>query len=115
MNSIYTPYLMDIIGITNAQYGVVSFANAHPFSLGEILSFRVSIPYGMTEINNLSSRVVDLTPDSVTIEIDTANFTPFVYPPVGTVIVPAQAIPSASGVVPNSYVAMTNLQDAFDH
>lgn len=115
MNNIYTPFIMNITGISNAQYAVVSFAADHPFSLGEIISFRVSAPYAMTEMNNLQSRIIDLTDTTITTEIDSSNFTAFVYPPVGTVIVPAQAVPSSSGIVPNSFPVMTNLMDAFDH
>lgn len=69
----------------------------------------------MVEANNAEVLVTALTPTSVTVTLDTRHFTAFVYPPVGPVQYEAVAVPSSSGVVPNSFIAMTNLQDAFDN
>lgn len=120
--SFYYPSFAIITGITNAVQAVVTFAAAHDFTNGEIISLRVSKPYGMVEINNLASRVFSFTTYTVTILIDTTNFTPFVYPGVGTIQELAMAVPAGSGIVtvangsllptPNPY---TNFQDAFDH
>jgi hypothetical protein len=111
----YTPYGLPIIGITNAQNAVVDFGTAHPYTAGEFLSFRVSKPYGMIEINNLQGRVLAITSTTVTMEIDTLSFTPFVYPPVGVVEVPAQVVPAGSGIIPGQYTPTVNLEDAFDN
>jgi len=115
MSSTFTPYKMDIVDISQAQEAVVTFATAHPFSLGEIVSLRVSKPYGMVEINNLMGRILSLDTDTITLDIDSSNFTPFVYPPVGEVIIPAQTIPSSSGIIPGYNPSTINLQDAFDN
>ena len=111
----YTPYLRDIIDISNAQNAVVEFGTAHPYTAGEIVSFRVSKPYGMTEINNLQARVLSGGATNITVEVDTSNFTSFVYPPVGTVEIPAQTVPVGSGIIPSSNPATMNLEDVFDN
>lgn len=113
--STFIPFTINITGITNAQRAVVSFASTHNFVVGEIIALRSSRPYGMYEVNNAHTRVIALTSDTVTTELDTTNFNTFVYPPSGTVQIVAQAVPSASGVVPGEYVATVTLQDAFDN
>lgn len=113
--SVFTPFLTNITGITNAQNAVVTTVEDSPYSVGELISFRVSRPYGMTEINNLSGRVLNVSTNTFTVEIDTLGFTAFVFPPVGTVIVPAVAVPAGSGIVPESPIPMTNLADVFDN
>lgn len=111
----YTPFVTNITNITNSQNAVVTVEDSSPYSLGEIVSFRVSRPYGMTEINNLSARIVGIAGNDVTVEIDTLGWNTFVYPPVGTVVIPALLVPAGSGIVPLSAIPMTNLQDAFDN
>lgn len=111
----YTPFRCDIEDITNAQYAVVTFTTDHPYMSGELLSLRVSLPYGMTEVNNKTSRVLEITNDTVTLELDTLGFTPFIFPPSGEVVFPAVCVPAGSGIVPFSPIPMTNLQDCFDN
>lgn len=111
----YTPFIMNIIGISNAQYAVVDFGTSHPYSTGEIISFRVSRPYGMVEINNKQSKILSLTSTTITVNIDTTNFNTFIYPPVGEVVVPAVTVPAGSGVIPGSIPPTVNLEDVFDN
>lgn len=115
MSSSFTPFITNITNITNAQEAVVTVIETPPYSIGEIVSLRVSKPYGMTEVNNVSTRVLDVSGNDITIELDTLGLTTFVYPPIGEVVKPALVIPSASGIVPDSPIPMTNLQDAFDN
>ncbi len=111
----YTPFILNIIGITNAQYAVVDFGTAHPYTTGEYISFRVSKPYGMFQINNLRGKVISITQTTVTVNIDTTNFNTFIYPPIGEVVVPAVTVPAGSGVIPGSIPPTVNLEDAFDN
>lgn len=111
----YTPYLKDIIGITNAQLAQVDFGTEHPYTPGQIVSFRVSQPYGMIEINNRQARILSITSTTITVELDTTNFNAFVYPPVGIVEVAAQCVPAGSGIVPGLYTPTMNLEDVFDN
>lgn len=111
----YTPFALGIIGITNEIAAEVDFGMEHPYSPGEIVSFRVSKPYGMIELNNKQARVLAITDTTITVEIDTRTFNAFVYPPVGLVEVPALCVPAGSGVVPGLYTPTMNLEDSFDN
>jgi hypothetical protein len=113
--SVFTPYVLGIIGISNAQQAVVTFASAHPYTPGEILSFRVSKPYGMVEMNNVQATVLSTTEYTVTMDIDTLGFNAFVYPPVGIVVAPSVSVPAGSGIIPNSNPSTVNLLDVFDN
>ena len=117
----FTPYFCLISGITNGQQPTVTFTSMHPYVAGEYISFRVSQPFGMVQINNLKARVLTVpTPTSVTINLDTSNFTPFIYP-VTTTFFPPMAVPAGSGIQPNpsnvtTYTSPSTviLEDAFD-
>jgi hypothetical protein len=111
----YTPFLSYISNISNAQNAIVTFTATHPYTVGELLGLRVSQPYGMIEVNNMTSQVIATTSLTVTLALDTLTFTPFVYPPVGTVTYPAIAVPAGSGIVPNAIPAQTNILDVFDN
>lgn len=113
--STFTPFLMNIVGISQAQQATITFLTDHPFTVGEYVSFRVSKPYGMTQLNNQKGIVLSLTPTTITVNIDTSNMTPFVYPPVGEVIYPAVCVPAGSGIIPMSNPSTVNLEDTFDN
>lgn len=110
----FVPSLRYISGITKSQLAVVTFTEEHTYSNGEILSFRVSKPYGMVEMNNLQGRVLDHDSLSVTMEIDSLGFTAFID--VGQLVpVPALCVPVGSGIVPGLFTATVNLEDVFDN
>lgn len=107
-----------ISSITNAQQAVVTFDADHDYTEGEIISFRVQPAFGMFEINNKKGRVLSKTSDTVTVDIDSTTWTPFTLARLnqpGTS--PPMAVPSCSGVVPDSYLTIpeTNVRDAFDN
>ncbi len=114
MNSFYYPQYQFISGITNAQQAVVTFTTAHMFTPGEIVGMRVTKPYGMFEINLQDALVLSITSQTITIDVDTTNYTPFIYP-VSGLNTPPVCVPSASGVIPGSIPATVNLLDAFDN
>lgn len=103
-----------ISDITNAQNAVVTFTEEHPFTPGEILGFRVSRASGMSEMNNREALVLSITQFTVTVNIDSTNFTPF-FDAGQQIEVPAMAVPSASGIIPLSDPATVNLEDSFDN
>ena len=114
MNNFF-PSKFPIIGITNAQYAVVTFSENHEFLPNSIISLRVSKQFGMVEINNLQVKVLSATSDTVTLDVDSSEFTPFVITSDPIVVVPPYAVPSASGVDLFSPVPRTILEDAFDN
>lgn len=110
--AMYPRYAL-IENITQALNAVVTFAADHDYTDGEILSFRVSIPYGMRQINNQQARVLSHTDDTVTIDLDTTQYFTFVL--ASNQQMPAMTVPAASGIIPGQYVATINLEDAFDN
>ena len=127
-NQMYPRYSW-IAGISQAAQAVVYFTAKNDYTPGEILSFRVPSAFGMTQINNKRARVLSVTNSatvsSVTLDLDSSAFTAFDFPTSAVAaagVSPAVAVPSSSGVVPQSGSATipqvpagTNLQDAFDN
>ena len=114
--AVFYPRLAYISGITNASQAVITFTEDHTFTEGEIVSFRVGRPFGMREINEQRGKVLSLTDDTITVDIDSTLWTAFDYSVLddpGTS--PPCCVPSSSGVVPNSDLEQTNILDSFDH
>lgn len=111
----FLPRFRYINDITNEQYAVVTFTQTHDFIVSEIVSFRVSQPYGMPEINNLRAQVLIIDEFTITINIDTSNFGLFIYPSV-TASSPPVCVPVGSGIALDSPILVhTILEDAFDN
>lgn len=110
----FQPQYRFITSITRNQTTNIGFGQAHDFTDGEIVSFRVSKPSGTVELNNVETRVISHDSTSITVGIASQNFTPYVN--AGQYIEhPAVCVPSSSGVVPGSIPPMTNLRDCFDN
>lgn len=110
----FIPRWRYITAITLGVSTVITFSTDHGYVDGEIISFRISKPYGTTELNNVQARVISHTDDTVTIDVQSSFFTPFVYPVAGD-NTPPTAVPSASGIIPNSTPATVVLTDVFDN
>ena len=118
-----------IANITAATQAVVSFTAKNDYTPGEILSFRVPSAFGMEQMNNVQARVLSVTNSStvssVTLDLDSSGYTTFAFPTSAVAaagVSPAVAVPSSSGVVPDSGSATvpqipegTQLRDAFDN
>ncbi len=113
MTTDFVPGKRYISDISNAQFAVVTTTEDHNFTDGEIVSFRVSKDSGMFEMNEKQAKVLLHTSDTITVNIDSMNFTPFV---AGLDIqVPPMVVPSSSSIIPDSDPATVNLEDAFDN
>lgn len=110
----FVPRWRYITGITQAQNAVITFSAEHEYVVGEIISFRVSPPYGMKQLNQKQARVLAVSTFTVTVEIDTLNFDPFIYPVAGQ-NTPPVAVPVGSGIIPGLQPPTVTLQDAFDN
>jgi hypothetical protein len=108
---VMVPSLFYINAINLGQMTTVQFTENHDYSLGEYISFRVSPPYGTFELNNQKAIVQKLTPNTITVAIDSTNYTPFVYPVAGA-NTPPVCVPAGSGIIPGT--ATMNLEDCFD-
>lgn len=107
----FIPNLQYIANITQASKAIVTFTTDHNFTLGEWISFRVPPPNGMIQLNNEKALIVDLTDDTVTIDVDSLQFYPFIY--VINEQIPCVAVPAGSGIPPGT--ATVTLEDAFDN
>ena len=105
-----------INAITNAQNAQVTFTEDHDFTIGEIVSFRVEKNFGMFEINQKRAKVLSITSDTITVDIDSSSWTAFDYSMLnsdGTT--PPHCVPSSSSLVPNANPPRINILDAFDN
>ena len=113
-SNVFFPRWRYITDVSNSQYCVVTFLDPHDFVLNEIISFRVTQPYGMVEINERRAKVLVVEDMAVTIDIDTTFFTPFIYP-VSGLNTPPVCVPVGSGINYDSAFSFTILNDAFDN
>ncbi len=109
---IMVPGFSYINAITFGQSTTIGFTEAHDFVVGEYVSFRVTQPYGTVQLNNQRGLILSLTDDSITVNIDSLYYTPFIYP-VSGYNTPPVCVPVASGVIPGT--ATVILDDAFDN
>lgn len=111
----FFPRFRYISGITNAQRAVVTFTDTHDYVVNEIVSFRVTQPYGMVEINEKRAKVLEIGDFTIIVDIDTTYFNAFIYPVSGE-NTPPVCVPVASGINnSNPYFVFTILDDAFDN
>jgi hypothetical protein len=87
-----------IASITNANPMVITTVNNHNYVIGMIVSFLIPSQFGMIQLNNVIGQVVGLTSNTLTIDIDSTNFTPFSYPsPLPSAYSPPNVYPYSSG------------------
>lgn len=107
----FIPNLQYISGITQAQQAIVTFTEDHNFTLGEWISFRIPPANGMIQLNNQKALIASLTPTTVTIDVDTLGYFPFIY--TQDPQIPCVAVPAGSGIPQGT--ATVTLEDAFDN
>lgn len=116
MTYAFYPRYQEISSITNDKQATVSFLGTHDFTPGEIVGFRVGQAFGMKEIDRMRGKVLEISIDSITVDIDTSTWTPFSLANLdepGTS--PPVVVPSSSGLVPGASIPQTNLADSFDN
>lgn len=111
----FTPTFSLIQSIAQGVQTTVTFTAPITFIVGEIVSFRISPPSGMRELNNVHATVMAATSNSITVNIDSRNFTPFVFAPENVLVFPAMAVPGGSGITPSAIPPQTTIADAFDN
>lgn len=133
--SLFYPRAKQTMFVTNGVQATVFFASQNDFTPGELLDFSTPVPFGMIQLNSLTglsggaARVLTVTNSatvsSVTLDLNSAGYTPFVYPASGVFTSgpsPAFTVPAGAGVVPFNGMATvpasppgTNLAAAFDN
>ena len=112
----FFPRFSEINAITNALNAVVTFTADHDFLVGEIVSFRVTPDFGMFEIDKKRAKVIAITSDTITIDVDTSTWDIFDISLLNTKgTTPPVCVPCCSGVIPSSEPKTVILEDAFDN
>lgn len=112
--AMFVPTYSFISAITPGVNTIITFTAAHDFTVGEIVSIRVSQQYGMVQLNNQQPIVLQVTTDSITVPIDSRNYTPFISSPTDPQAL-AMVVPSSSGIIPGAIPPQTSLIDVFDN
>lgn len=116
MTSAFYPLPRLINAITNSSNALVTFTANHGYRNGQLLRFHVPIENGMFELDGRSGRVLSSTADTVTVDVETTFFTPFIFPaPPDSTSYPPEAVPYGSGIDDNQYFRSTNLECSFDN
>ena len=112
----FFPRFSYVNDITNATQAVATFTEDHDFQVGEIVSFRVTKPFGMFQIDKKKGKVLAVTNDTITVDIDSSTWDAFDYSLINTEgTTPPVCIPCCSGVIPGSIPRTVILEDAFDN
>jgi hypothetical protein len=107
-----------INSISLAAQAVVQFTVDHDFTVGEVVSFRVSSDFGMDEINNVQGIVQSVTASTITLDIDSSAFTAFAFPTSAIAaagVSPAVCVPVGAGPTPNGNPPGVSVNAAFDN
>lgn len=91
MTTSYTPFSCTITAITQDVQALVTTDVTHNFIIGNTIRFYIPPEYKMTQLDQLKALVVQVTSDTLTVNIDTRNFTAFSVPSPAAEI--AQVVP----------------------
>ena len=90
--------VMTIASVTQANPCVVTTTTDHNYVVGMNVIFMIPTMFKMTELNQILAQVMLLTNNTVTLNFDSTNFTPFAYPsPLPSAYTPPSIIPYSSG------------------
>lgn len=104
-----------IASITQANPMMITTVDDHSYNAGMNVTFLIPVSFGMQQLNNLNGQVISLTSNTLTINIDSINFTPFAYPsPLPSAFTPPSVIPNASGPYLSPQPLPFGNQDSFE-
>ncbi len=87
-----------ILSITNSNPCVITTENIHRYPSGVNIRFQIPNGFGMIELNALQAQVISVTDNTLTINLDTSNFSLFSYPsPLPSAYTPATLFADSSG------------------
>lgn len=112
-NSSFVPKYFLIQSVSKGQNTTITFTEDHDYKLGEYISFRCSQDNGMFQINEKRGRVLALTSDTITVDIDSTNYSDFNFN-LEVQILPV-AVPAGSGISIGEIIPMFILDDCFDN
>ncbi len=87
-----------IESITQAFPMLVTTVQDHKYTAGIRVRFQIPSMFGMIQLNGVEVQVLSVTSNTLTVNLDSSNFTPFAYPsPLPEAYTPPVVIPDASG------------------
>lgn len=90
--------IRDILAITNSYPMIVTTVLDHGYVAGMEVTFKIPTQFKMTELNSLDGQVLSITNNTLTINLDSRNFSVFSYPsPLPSTYTPPVVIPNSSG------------------
>lgn len=74
------PRYLYVTKISQASSAVVTVSTAHNYVVGELVYFSVPESFGMQEISGLTGKITAVGTYTMTVDIDSTNFTAFAFP-----------------------------------
>lgn len=104
-----------IESITNAYPMLVTTIDDHHYVAGMRVRFQIPSMFGMVQLNSVEVQVLSVTSNTLTVNLDSSNFTPFAYPsPLPEAYTPPVVIPDASGAYLPPLPLPYGNQDSFE-
>ncbi len=112
----YYPTWRYITAITNANPAVITLSVTHGYTVGQQVRIIVPSAFGMTQINNqlLTITAINTTTNTISVNIDSTNFTAFAYPSSATAALGvswAIVVPVGEAAVNTTAMPFGNLLD----
>jgi hypothetical protein len=89
------PQVLDITAITQSYPMVVTVEQANMYLAGQNLHFSVPNSYGMSQLDQMTGTIIEVSGLNFYVNIDSTMFDPFVIPALGAEA-PASVAPSGS-------------------
>ena len=74
------PRTMYVTKVSKATSAVVTLSEAHSYVVGQLVHFSIPSTFGMKELDQLTGRITAVGTYTVTVNIDSSNFTTFAFP-----------------------------------
>ena len=76
----WQPLSYMVIGITRAHQAVVTLSIDHNYEVGQVVYLRVNKQFGMQQADGATSTILAVTPNTMTLDLDTSTFNDFAFP-----------------------------------
>ena len=90
----YIPAVENISAVSIAYKAIITTSTNHDYKVGNTITFIIPSEFGMRELDGLIANISATSSDTITTDINTLEFTPFITP--ATVSTPAQVVPVGS-------------------
>lgn len=101
--------------ISNSFPMIVTTVFHHHYPAGMRVRFQIPGQFGMVQLNDKEAQVLAVTSNTLTVNLDSSNFTPFAFPsPLPQAYTPPVIIPDASGAYLPPLPLPYGNQDSFE-